>query len=351
MKLAITKVSLIITLLALASSASADNKARADQLFKEGKSLMAEKRYADACNAFEESYKLDPGIGAQLNIAKCYEEWGKLGRAFTSYQLAEKMARDAGDARADKIKELITELDSQVPRLTLRIPKDAPKGFQVTMDKKPVTVLGEAFVVDPGPKTLEWWVGDGPKKQKIIAVERGGESEVTLDVPKGTVIKPEGGDGDGGGGDGDKKPDKPKKTTPEKPSPPGRNMRIGGIALGGAGVLAIGVSSIMTLSARGKYNDALDMYCNGMKSSCDPQGLEITHDARSTANVATVVFFVGLAAVGGGVALYLLGSKQAKAASDGEEDDGGGASEEEAMRYVVPSVSPDGAGLVYGGRF
>ncbi len=340
MKLALS----LVTLLALASSASADNKARADQLFKEGKSLMAEKRYADACNAFEESYKLDPGIGAQLNIAKCYEEWGKLGRAFTSYQLAEKMARDAGDNRADKIKELITELDSQVPRMTVHLPKDAPKGFQVTMDKKPITVIGEAFVVDPGPKTLEWWVGNGPKKQKIVAVERGGESEVTLDVPKGTVIKPDG----GGEGGGDQEPDKPKKKTPEKPTPPGRNMRIGGIALGGAGVLAIGVSSIMTLSARSKYNDALDMYCNGMKNSCDPQGLDITHDARSTANVATVVFFVGLAAVGGGVALYMLAPK--KTAVEDEEDDGGG-EEAEAMRYVVPSISPDGAGLVYGGRF
>jgi hypothetical protein len=340
MKLAIT----IVTLLALVSSASADKKERADALFKEGKQLMSEKRYADACNAFEESYKLDPGIGAQLNIAKCYEEWGKLGRAFSSYQLSEKMARDAGDARADKIKEIIAELDSQVPRLTIRLPKDAPKGFQVTMDKKPVTVLGEAFVVDPGPKTLEWWVGDGPKKQKIVAVERGGESEVTLDVPKGTVVKSEGGSGGGGGDD-----QKSQPTTPsvDKPATPGRTQRIGGIALGGAGVLAIGVSSIMTLSARGKYNDALDMYCNGMTNGCSAQGLEITHEARSTANTATVIFLAGLAAVGGGVALYLLAPK----ANAVDEDEDEGANDDEASRYIVPSVSPDGAGVVYGGRF
>jgi tetratricopeptide (TPR) repeat protein len=339
MKLAVS----IATILALVSVASADKKERADALFKEGKKLMAEKRYADACASFEESYKLDPGIGAQLNIAKCYEEWGKLGRAFTTYQAAEKAARDTGDKRADDIKGLIAELDSQVPRLTVNLPKDAPKGFQVTMDKKPITVLGQAFVVDPGPKTLEWWVGDGPKKQKIVAVERGGESEVTLDVPKGTVIKPDKGDGDGdGGGGGDEKP-----VTKTKAAVPGRTQRIGGIALGGAGVLAIGVSSIMTLSARGKYNDALDMYCNGMTNQCDPQGLDITHDARSTANTATVIFLVGVAAVGGGVALYLLAPK-ATSASSSEED---GGEEEEAMRYIVPSVSPEGAGLVYGGRF
>jgi tetratricopeptide (TPR) repeat protein len=341
MKLAVT----LATIVALASVASADKKERADALFKEGKKLMGEKRYSDACNAFEESFKLDPGIGAQLNIAKCYEEWGKLGRAYLSYQAAEKAAREASppDPRADKIKEIITELDTQVPRLTVKLPKDAPKGFQVTMDKKPITVLGEAFVVDPGPKTLEWWVGNGPKKQKIVSVERGGESEVTLDVPKGTVIKPEGGgEGDGkGDGNGDVEP----TPEPEKASVPGRAQRIGGIALGGAGVLAIGVSSVMTLSARGKYNDALDMYCNGMKNTCNAQGLDITHDARSTANTATVIFLVGVAAVGGGVALYLLAPKASSASPD---DEGG---DEEAMRYVVPSVSPEGAGLVYGGRF
>lgn len=343
MKIAVTLATLVAVTVASGSVASADKKERADALFKEGKKLMAEKRYADACTAFEESNKLDPGIGAQLNIARCYEEWGKLGRAFTTYQAAEKAARDANDKRAEDIQKLIAELDSQVPRLTVKLPKDAPKGFQVTMDKKPITVLGEAFVVDPGPKTLEWWVGDGPKKQKIVAVERGGESEVTLDVPKGTVVKPETGEGGDGTGDGT---GEEKKPAPQKAVVPGRTQRIGGIALGGAGVLAIGVSSVMTLSARGKYNDALDMYCGGMTNMCNSQGLAITHDARSTANTATVIFLVGVAAVGGGVALYLLAPKASSASAD--DEDGG---EEEAMRYVVPAVSPEGAGLVYGGRF
>jgi tetratricopeptide (TPR) repeat protein len=330
----------ILTLLVLANVAGADNKAKADQLFKDGKRLMDEKRYSEACDAFEESYKLDPGIGAELNIAKCYQDWGKIGHAYTSYQLALKMAKEKSDSRADKIEGILTELESQVPKLTIKLTKEAPKGFQVTMDGRPVTVIGSAFPVDPGPKTLEWWVGKSPKKQKIVAVERGGESEVTLDVP--TVVEDNGDNADNGNGN-DKKHDKTDKT--EKKAPPGRNQRIGGIALGGAGVLAVGVSSIMTLSARGKYNDALRMYCNNSKSGCDAQGLQITHDARSTANTATVIFLVGMAAVGGGVALYLLAPKPDSA----NEDEGGG--EQEATRYLVPSVTTEGGGLVYGGTF
>jgi len=344
------KLQFVLASLVLVSSvAHADNKDKADQLFKQGKKLMGDKKYADACNAFEESFKLDPGIGAQMNVAKCYEEWGKIGRAYLAYQTAEKMAKDAKDTRVDKIHEFVVALDTQVPRLTIKLPKDAPKDLKVTLDLKAVTAFGEAFVVDPGPHTIEYGIGD-QKKQKIVPMDRGSENEVTLEITKGMIAASKGDAGakDGGGpkgGDkvGDGNEDK-KKREPAKPTPPGRNMRIGGIALGGAGVLAIGISSVMGLSARGKYNDALDEHCMGMANMCNPTGLDITHDARSTANVATVVFFVGLAAVGGGVALYLLAPKGP--AATGESAEG-----EEQARYLVPSVSNDSAGLVYGGRF
>ena len=120
---------------------------------------------------------------------------------------------------------------------------------------------------------------------------------------------------------------------------PGHSYRLAAYGIGGAGVAAIGVSSYLTLTARSKYNDALEAHCGGMANGCDDVGLEDTHDARHRANIATIVFSAGLAAVGGGVALYLLAPK-------------GGAAEkpEDAALYVVPSLSPDGAGLVVGGH-
>ncbi len=53
MKIAVT----IATIVALASVASADKKERADALFKDGKKLMAEKRYADPVHS------VTPGLG------------------------------------------------------------------------------------------------------------------------------------------------------------------------------------------------------------------------------------------------------------------------------------------------
>jgi serine/threonine-protein kinase len=320
--------------MAAASAHAESKKDKADALFKQGKKLMAEKHYADACDAFAKSFKADPAVGAQLNLGKCYEEWGKIGRAFTTYQAAEKLARDTKDDRAGQIHALVENLDTQVPRLTIKLPADAPKSLKVTFDARPVTQLGVPFVVDPGPHTIEYGVGK-EKKQRIVPLDRGAESEVTLEVTKAMI------DAGAVAGD-DRTSTTPAQTTPvqaeREPARPGRNMRIGAIALGGAGVLAIGVSSVMTLSARSKYKDALDKYCMGETDMCDSMGLDITHDARSTANTATIIFVAGLAAVGGGVVLYLL-------APDGK------ASSEEQARYLVPSVTSDGGGLVYGGRY
>jgi serine/threonine-protein kinase len=175
-------------------------------------------------------------------------------------------------------------------------------------------------------------------------MDRGSENEVTLDIPKAMMEAAKG----SGGGDGTTPPTeeedvkKPIKTADK--SVPGRSMRIGGIALAGAGVLGIGISSVMTLSARGKYNDALDMYCGGVTNGCDAMGLDITHDARSTANTATVIFLVGTAAVAGGVVLYLLAPKASTARTESND-------EEQASRYLVPAITSTGAGLVYGGRY
>jgi tetratricopeptide (TPR) repeat protein len=323
-------ISIIAALsLSLAGVAHADNKDKADALFKQGKKQMADKRYADACDSFEKSYKLDPGIGSQLNIAKCYEEWGKIGRAFVAYQAAEKMAKDAKDNREPKIHELVVALEPNVPRLTIKLPTGAPADVKVTLDNRPVDTLGEPFVIDPGPHTIEWTVKGNPKKSKVVAVDRGGESEVTLDFAKVAPTPPTGGEttGDQIGED---------KVEPPKPTPPGRNQRLGGIALAGGGVLAIGISSYLALSAKSKYDDALEMYCGGVKTSCDMTGLEVTHDARSTANTATVVFLVGAAMVGGGAALYFLAPK--------------GGTEEQSAFYLTPSVRPDGVGVVFGGK-
>jgi tetratricopeptide (TPR) repeat protein len=315
----------LLALVAITSTAHAGDKGKADALFKHGKKLMDEKKYADACQAFEQSMKLDPQIGTELNVGRCFEEWGKLGRALRAYQTAEKMAKAASDDRTPKIDELITQLDAQVPRLTIHVP-DGADTSSVTVDGEHVESFSDPIVLDPGPHTIEYATARGKKKSKVVPLERGGSSEITLELPA-------------------KQADHTTATTTTPPPPPthvdetpdpGRGYRLGAYALGGVGVAAIGVSTYLTIAAKSKYNDALKDHCGGMTNGCDDIGLKDTHDARHQANIGTIVFIGGAAAIAGGIVLYLVQPKAEKP--------------QEAM-YLVPSVAPDSAGFVLGGSF
>lgn len=325
------KISAALVVLFAGHVALADkDKDRADALFNQGKKLLAGKHFADACQAFEQSYKLDPGIGGELNIAKCYEEWGKLARAYHAYQAAEQQARDAHDKRATKIHALVEQISSQVPRLTIHLPDGAsPDNLAVTIDGAAIDGLNQPQLVDPGPHQIEYEV-DGAKKTKIVPVERGGSSDVTLDLPTKKVTTTS------------TKTRTEKREAPEKPreiadpGDPGHGQKLAAYVTTGAGVVAIGISSYLTLSARSKYNDALAADCGGMTNGCNQAGLDATHAARHEANIATVVFLGGVAAVGVGVALYLTAPHARP--------------RDEHALYVVPTATSGGAGLVFGGR-
>lgn len=306
----------------LAAPAHAD---RADQLFKKGKKLLAEKHYAEACAAFEESDRLDPGIGAKLNVAKCYQEWGKLATAWRWYRDAEDMATKTRDDRAKKIRELQAELDPSVPRLTVRLPPEAnTTGVVIKLDgvELDAAAFGVERRVDPGPHQIDTII-DGARKTKVVPVERGGSSEVTLDVPTrarpaaAAVARVPG-------------------ATPAPISDPGASRRVAGIAVAAGGGVALVIAGVTTLRARDDYDYALTNHCGGTTRTCDQAGLDTTHRARRRANIATGITLVGLGAVVAGAYLYF----KAPRAPSGEH-----------ALYLVPQVGGDGTGVVLGGAF
>ncbi|HEU4733834.1 MAG TPA: hypothetical protein VFT22_38340 [Kofleriaceae bacterium] len=309
----------VATLGALERPVRAD---RADQLFKKGKKLLAEKRYPEACTAFEDSDRLDPGIGAKLNVAKCYEEWGRLATAWRWYTDAERMATDAHDERARKIHALIAELDDSVPRLTIKAAAHADTtGVVVKLDGVALDVhaLGAERRVDPGPHTIEYVVS-GHAVTKVVPLERGGSSEILLDLPTGPSHKAA----------------EPQPVAAEDDRV--RTRRMIGLGVSGAGALAIGIAGIVTLRAHGDYEHALSAHCRDSKDMCDALGLSATQSARRRANLATGFTIGGVAAIAGGLAVYFLAPRAAAHA-------------QEHALYLVPSAGDGGGGVVFGGAF
>jgi tetratricopeptide (TPR) repeat protein len=314
------RAALALALVCLASQAAAESKV--DALFKKAKQQLAEKRYTEACPAFERVDELDPGIGAKLNVGKCYEEWGKLAIAYKWYADALSHAKSMRDKRHDKIKDLVENLDADVPRLTIRLPANAdPAAAAVQLDGKPFPVaeLGKEQRVDPGPHAIAYVVSGKPRT-KNLSIEKGASTEVELPFD---AVKEEPPPPGGGGGSANA----------------GKNWRkLAGIGSGALGVIGLGVSSVLTLTARSSYKDALADHCRGATDMCSPEGLRLTSDAKSRANTATVIAIVGAAAVAGGVVLYLTAPKRPLLGT-------------ERALYLAPSVDPSTASVILGGTF
>lgn len=338
-------VALVAALAALAGApapAAADRADKADALFTKGKAQLARKQYAEACATFERVDELDPGIGAKLNVARCYEEWGKLARAHKWYVDAQKMAADGGDKRAPKIQALVDKIEPAIPRLTINVPAGADAraaGIAIDGDLVLSSNVGRELPVDPGPHVITYRSGS-EQKSRTIAIERGGAREVTLEIDTGK------GDGDGGKV-GAKEPGKGKgkgKSNSKIASPPapGRGRRIAAITLMGAGVVGMGASGYLAIGARSDYRSALDAHCMGATNMCDDEGLRLTHDARSRANLGTIFAVAGAALVGGGVALYLTAPSAGRAERRSRDD--------EAL-YIAPALGDRSGFVVIGGRY
>jgi hypothetical protein len=65
----------------VATTALAADPPAAQALFERGKTLLDQRRVDDACRAFEESQRLDPGIGTLFHLADCEERRGRTATA------------------------------------------------------------------------------------------------------------------------------------------------------------------------------------------------------------------------------------------------------------------------------
>ena len=291
-----------------AAEPSIADKATARSLFDEGRSLVDAGNLEQACPKFKASYDLDPGAGSAFHLADCYERTGRIASAWILFLEVAVLMRDSGDKDKEAVaRARAAGLEPRLSRLTIDVPKEhAVDGLTIVRDGEKVNAgsWNTALPVDAGEHTItvsapgrEAWttrvaVGANAAKQRITV-------PLLPALAKDTAAPAA--------------PASQNATAAASADSSSMGQKTIGLLVGGGGVLVFGVGTFLGLKAKSSYNDS-DAYCDGDR--CTQQGLDIRSDARSNANVATIVGGLGLAAMVGGAALYFT------APSNGTADSG-----------------------------
>ena len=262
---------------------SSTDVALASALFTDGRTLMDQGKFAEACPKLAESHRLDPGGGVVLALALCREAEGKTASAWVAFEEALAFAkRDNRDDRKKTIEEHLGRLRSELSRFSVSLSDGArAQGVIVSLDGRALAdaSLGVAFAVDPGDHLL---VATAPGKgafRQTITIERADETNVVV-PPLGLPRDDEGGAITGGWN---------------------TRRTIGWVSLT-LGVATLGVSGFYGLRAFSRAHDSEARCPNDV---CDTQGLGLHDQAKSAARVSTVAFAAGTIAVALGIVLVL----------------------------------------------
>lgn len=281
-----------------AAEPSISDKATARSLFEEGRALVSEGKPDQACPKFKGSYDLDPGAGSAFHLADCYERTGKVASAWVLFLEVAVLMRDAGDKdkeaaarrRADALAPRLSRLNIQVPN------EHVVDGLTVVRDGEKVNSASwnTALPVDPGEHTVTVSAPGREAWTTVVTIGGEGVSEKVV-VPQlpATAKEPAAAPA--------AKSDSTVSTGAVTDSGAWKGQKLTGLIVGGGGLLVFGAGTFLGFRAKSSYDDS-GAFCDG--NVCTQEGLDIRSDARSDANIATMVGGLGLAAMVGGAVLY-----------------------------------------------
>jgi hypothetical protein len=307
---------------AMPAAAQDSNAAIAESLFRDGKRLSAEHKFAEACPKFAESYKLDPGLGTLLNLATCHEAEGKPASAWAEFSEASSRARREGDNdRAQLADEHVRALEPKLAHINIALAGAAPAGLVIKFDGRELSsaALGVEFPVDPGQHQVE---ASAPGKQSysqtIAAPGPAGSATVTVpqlqDAPAAAA---------GSAPVAAPAAATTASTSPPAPSGPSHTAVIAsGVA---TGVFLVGAvtTGIIYSGDRSSFNTANSTLAGNRASK---------HDSAATMGTVNLVFSAGTL-VSAGLLVYFLATQSSQEAAPS------------ARLQVLPVIATNGAGL------
>jgi hypothetical protein len=313
--------------LSIAPGARAQSSQSAAQaLFDTARELMTQERYGEACPKFEESNRLDPGIGTKFHLADCWQHMGRTASAYSLFREVESEAHTRDQPSRERVaRDRATALEPFVSKLVIQ-PRDAASLPHVQVRRDGLEVDREhwnaAVPVDPGshivavsaPGKEPWQTSvDVPPQGKIVTVE------VPTLVDQGavaTAAPPVGPVSPAPAVVARPRAVEPPRLPPPAPRPGvaepmpmtltevphlenrGSGQRAVGWLFLGAGIAGVATAAYFSVVWIDKRNDA-NLHCVGQ--FCDPAGLQFRSD-ENDARVATI------ASASAGVGAMLLGA-------------------------------------------
>lgn len=260
------------------------NPAAAEQLFQEGRTLMDQSKFAEACEKFKESARLDVAPGTVLNLAQCYERLGRTASAWARYREVVALSTRRGQPeRAAFADTKVKELEPKLVSVVYVVPRPEP-GLVVEQDGTDLgrAAWGTRIPVDPGAHQLRVSAPGFRSWSASVFVER---SDQRIQVPplRRTVT-----------------------TSPAgEPEPHSGGLRLVGVSL----LIASGAAAAGTLVLGGvaklENDKARSDECGA--TSCSPEGTRRIDRATAFGNVATALGVGTVVLLGAGLVTFFLG--------------------------------------------
>ncbi|MBW2734095.1 MAG: tetratricopeptide repeat protein [Deltaproteobacteria bacterium] len=119
-------------LLLAPASANAEKQPSAANLFQKGQTLYASGRFEEAVKSFLQAQRLSPHRSALFNVARCYENLGRLREALDAYRQTLALSQTA--AHRAEVTQRIALLSRRPTKIFIA---SDPPGAKVTVDGRP----------------------------------------------------------------------------------------------------------------------------------------------------------------------------------------------------------------------
>jgi hypothetical protein len=270
------------------------SEVRAEALFRAGTEKFDAGRVDEACEALDQSLRLDAKLGTLLNLGLCHEKQGKNATAWAEFSDAAAWAADAGQTeRRDFAHQHAAALERALVRVQLRLPAHDAVVVEIDGDVVPESRRVLPLFLDPGRHVLKVTArSKRPFVAEIVATSaagaRPGSAAQVVNVPDladeaaATLAV--------------------SNAIPPAPHSAPSAGRVVGLSLGAASAVGLGVGIFFGARSLSKLGDA-STHCGPM--GCDSEGLAALDEAKSAEAVSFVTLGASVLALGAGAWLWM----------------------------------------------